>query len=230
MKLTDRILALHDGIREVLILEDRSGHLVVAEEASKGQPMFLTRSIDRMTINGIVAPQLILGAAEQFTKSPGSLRFVGIMYEEAGIIFASLPEDRLLAISTDARSLSAGMQAVNDALPSLTKSFEGGKSGSVKSALDAGETAKAYVAKTTGSSTTRVDEITYDPHNQRWEVQGSYRPWPLSLSKRYQVEFEEEELVGFKTYSPSYMLILAEWLAFLAALGLFGWLVYSALR
>ena len=53
--MTDRILALHAGIREVLILEDRSGHLVVTEEATKGKAAILTTSLDQMTINGIVA-------------------------------------------------------------------------------------------------------------------------------------------------------------------------------
>jgi len=233
MKLTDRILALHDGIREVLILEERSGRLVVTEEAAKGQPTVLTRSIDQMTINGIIAPQLILGAAEQFTKAPGSLRFVGIMYEEVGIIFAQLPEDRLLAVSTDPRSLSEGMQAVNDALPSLTKNLEMDRP-DVRSALDPGEIAKAYVAKATGSSRVRIDEIVYDAHSHSWDVQGSYRnrPFALSPAKRYRLELDglAGEIVGFRAYSPSYLLFLAEWVALLAAVGLLSWLVYLLLH
>ena len=68
MSLTEHVLALHDGIAEAFILEERAGHLVVLEEASRDRAATLSNLIDETTENAALGPALILGAATQFSK------------------------------------------------------------------------------------------------------------------------------------------------------------------
>ncbi len=124
MSLTEHVLALHDGIAEAFILEERAGRLVVVEESSRDKAATLSNLIDETAENAALGPALILGAATQFSKTQGSLRLVGILYGEAGIILTYFGENKLLAISTETSSFSSTMQLVNDALPSLIKELE----------------------------------------------------------------------------------------------------------
>ena len=89
-------------------------------------------------------PPLILGAAAQMSKIPGSMRLVGIVYENVGIMLAYFGEDKLLAISAEPSIFFNAMQTVNDALPDLIRELQIGRKtiGAVKSVVDAGEIAE----------------------------------------------------------------------------------------
>ncbi len=233
MSLTEHVLALHEGIAEALILEERAGHLVVVEEATRDKAATLSNLIDETTENAALGPALILGAATQFSKTPGSLKLVGILYGDAGIILTYFGENKLLAISTETSSFSSTMQLVNDALPSLIKELETGSKtlGAVKSATEAGEIARAYVANARKSSRISVDEITYHAANHRWEVHGTYRSWLVTPSKDFQVELDGDEgaILSFRSSPPTSVLFALELVALLAALSLAAWLIYSNL-
>ena len=232
MRLTEQILALHDGIREVFLLEERAGLFVVAEEATRDKASILSNSINEMTRNGTLAPAVILGAATQFSKTASSLRLVGILYGDVGIMFAYVNENKLLAISTEPSSFSNAMQLVNDALPGLIKEIGRKTLGAVKSVVDAGEIARAYVAKTSNSSRVFINEITYRAANHRWEVHGSYRSSRVTPSKEFQLEVDGDDgaIMSFWSSLPSSLVLFAYGVvALLAALSLVAWLLYSNL-
>lgn len=233
MMLTEQVLALHDGIREVFILEERAGHFIVAEEATRDKAGILSNSINEMTRNSTLAPALILGAAAQFTKTSGPLRLVGILYGDVGIMFAYLNENKLLAVSTEPSSFSNAMQLVNDALPGLIKELGIGRKtfGAVKSVMEAGEIARTYVARTSKSSRVFINKITYRAANHRWEVCGSYRYSRVTPSKQFQLEVDADDgtIMSFGSSSPSLVLFAFGLIALLAALSLLAWLLYSNL-
>jgi len=70
MSLADHVLALHNGINEVFILEDRGGDHVVMAEAARNGLTLLADSMDRAAKHGFLAPMIILGAASQCMGSP----------------------------------------------------------------------------------------------------------------------------------------------------------------
>lgn len=232
LRLTEQVLALHEGIREVFILKDRDGLFVVAEEATRDTGGILSSRINEA--DGRLTPALILGAAAQMSKIPGSMRLVGIVYENVGIMLAYFGEDKLLAISAEPSIFFNAMQTVNDALPGLIRELQIGRKtiGAVKSVVDAGEIARTYVARTTRSSRVFVNEITYRAANHTWEVQGSYRSSRMTPSKAFQLEVDGEEgaIVSFGSSSRSSAILFAfELAAFLAALGLLAWFLYPRL-
>ncbi len=234
MSLTERVLALHDGIREVFILEERGGHFVAVEEATRDKAATLSNSITETTRNGALAPALILGAAAQFSKTPGSLKLVGMLYAEVGIMLAYVDENKLLAISTEPSSFPNAMPLVNDALPGLIKELEIGRSAltAVKSVADAGEIARAYVAKASKSSRVSINEVAYRAANHRWEVRGTCRSSRVTPPKEFEVELDGDEgaIMSFRSSSPSSSVFLAlELAALFGALGLLAWLIYSYL-
>jgi hypothetical protein len=234
VKLTEKVLALHDGIRQVFILEERAGQFIAAEKASRkdvpGSPDILDGSVETAAL----APALILGAAAQFDKNPGSLKLVGILYGNEGVMLTYLNESKLLEVRTEPSSLYDGMRAVNEALPSLIKEHEnGGKiEGAIKSATEAEEIARNYVAKTRKQTRVFINAVTHRTADNRWEIQGVYSSSRLSRSKTFQVELDAEDgtIISFLS-SPSSpgALFAAELVALLGALSLLAWLLYSNL-
>lgn len=234
MKLTEKVLALHDGIRQVLILEERSGLFIVAEKATKNEVSSSPDTLDGTVETGALAPALILGAAAQFDKSPGSLKLVGILYRDEGIMLTYIDESKVLEICTEPSSLYDGMRAVNEALPGLVKQLEtGGKTGgAIKSANEAEDIARNYVAKTRKSTRVFINAVTHRPADNRWEIQGVYSPSRLSLSKDFQVELDAEDgAINSFLSSPSSSgaLFAAGLIALLGSLSLLAWLLYSNL-
>lgn len=231
--LAEQVLALHVGIREVFILEERGGHFIVSEEAASRGAANSSGTINQLTADAMLAPQLILGAAGRFSKSPKSLRLVGLLYEQEGILFTYLNEDRLLAITTEPASFSEVMQLVNDALPGLVKQLDVGSRavGAVKSVVEAGEIARTYVARASGCSRVSINEVSYRDTSRRWEVQGTYQSSRMSHSNEFELEVDGDEgaIVGFSSSSKSSLFLVLELAALLAALGLLAWLVYSNL-
>lgn len=231
MKLTEEVLALHDGIRDVFILEEKGGQFVVAEEASRNTTARLSNFINESR-NATLAPALILGAASQLSKTPGSLELVGILYNDVGIMFAYVSEDKLLAISTEPSTFSSAMQLVSEALPDLIKESQFGRKvlGAVKSVEDAGEIAQTYVMRTTRASRVLISEINYRAANHKWEVHGSYRGSRITPSREFQLEVDSEDgaIMSFGSPSrPSRAALVSEVVAMVAALGLLIWWLYS---
>jgi hypothetical protein len=232
MGLAEKVLALHEGIREVFILEERAGQFVVVEEATRDKPAILSNDLSAVTKGVEIAPALILGAAAQYSKTPGSLRTVGMLYTDLGIILAYLDESKLLSISTEPSSFSAAMQQVNDALPGLIKELETvgkGPSG-VKSVTEAGQIARNYVTKESKASRIILNEVTYRAANHLWEIHGTYRSSRVLPSREFELEVDGEEgaIMGFRSIPSSSSVVLAlELVSLLAALSFVVWWIFT---
>ena len=124
MTLTQDILALHHGIDEAFILEERGGRFTVIEKAAKGYAEGLSNIINETTESSSLGLWLITGAAAQFRKTQGPLGLVGILYGDLGLILMNISEDRLLAVSTETSSLGDAMILMDDQLPGLMKKSE----------------------------------------------------------------------------------------------------------
>jgi hypothetical protein len=192
LALARSVLAVHDGVREVFVLEERPGQYVVVDEAKRdGGVSLLLESMHDVRRHAYLIPAAILGAAAQFTGQPNSLKLVGILYGNGGVILTRLNETKLLALSTTPESLYGVMEKLHGALPGLLERELGGKAGGVKSAAEAESIVRSYLAgKMLGS--TFVDEVSYREADHRWVVHGSYRPSRWAYSKRFQVELDAD--------------------------------------
>ena len=148
MTLTQDILALHHGIGEAFLLEERAGRFVVVEKAAKGYSEELSNILNETTESTSLGLWLITGAAAQFCKTQGPLGLVGILYGDLGLILMNISEDKLLAVSTETSSLGDAMILVDDQLPSLMKKSEeiAKNHSAVKSVVEAESIAPAKLA------------------------------------------------------------------------------------
>jgi len=230
MTLTQNVLALHDGIDEAVILEERSGRLALVEDAARDNARTLSDIIEETTESTALGPALILGTATQFRKGQGVLRLVGILYGDMGIILTYFGESKLLAVRTETSSLGEAMQLMYDKLPSLIRKSEAAaeKLIAVKSAVEAGTFARDYINSVSHSSRIFINEISYHSENGRWVVCGTYRSFFIAPSKRFELEIDEKEgaIFSFRSTS-SWSVLLGIWfVALLAMIGVVGWLLY----
>ena len=232
--MTEEVLALHEGIRQVLVLEERAGMFIVTEKAGRDETQRSLDDLDGPTNNGALAPAVILGAASQFAKSPGSLELVALLYNNEGVILRYLNDTKLLEIITDPPSLYDAMRIVNESLPKLAKEHEiGGNTGAtIKSATEAEEIARSFVTRTRRATSVSINEITHRAADNKWEIHGLFRSSRLSRVKDFQIELDAENgsVISFlsKSSSPS-ALLAAELIALIGALFLLSWLLYSNL-
>jgi len=201
VRLTDEVLALHPGILKVFMLEERDGKLLVVEETAKPGNGKLAYEIDESLRSGALTPLLILGAATEFNKNSSTLKLVGFLYGNGGVIFTHITEDKLIAICTDAPRFHEAMQTLNGALPSLIRELTPPlrPGGYVKSAEGAEEITRTYVARASKASEVSVDEVTLNQTRRMWEIHGSHRSSPLTRSRKFQLQLDAETgaVVGF---------------------------------
>jgi hypothetical protein len=233
MTLTQDILALHQGIDEAFILEERAGRFAVVEEAARDNAEKLSNIIDEMTESTSLGLWLITGAAAQFRKTQESLRLVGILYGDLGLILTNISEDKLLAVSTETSSLGDAMILVSDQLPGLMKKSETAAKNlsAVKSVIEAGRIARDYITSVSKSSRVSINEITYHSASSRWKVRGTYLPFLVARSTHFELEMDDAEgaILSFRATSSS-SLLFGLWLAALLGMTcIFGWLLYSLL-
>jgi hypothetical protein len=201
MTLARRVLALHEGIREVFVLEERSGEYAVVDEATRNGVSLLSESMHETRKHAPLVPALILGAAAQLTGN--SLKLIGILYREGGVVFTHIDEKRLVALSSAPENLYKVMEAVNDTLPGLLEREFAERAGGVESAAEAEDIARSFfVGRLRGSIL--VDEVYYRAADHRWMVHGSHRSSRWVFSKRFQVELDADNrsVMRFASTSP----------------------------
>lgn len=230
MKFAEEVLALHEGIREVFILEERSGRFITTDRAVREGDRILSGNIDLAESNAALAPAVILGAASQFVGESVPPKLVGILYNKGGVVFCHLDENRVLALSTSPESLHNVMQTLRDSLPGLVGAVS---ERVVKSARDAENIACYYVANKAGRSAhIMIDGVSYQGATRRWEIHGSYRAIGGIRSKHFQLEVDADDGSVMKfdsSNSSSWSITLVVELASLfAAMCLLTWLIYHA--
>lgn len=191
MTFAKQVLAVHDAINEVLIIEDKAGESIIADEAHRSGG--LDSVLGDFDKNAMLVPTLILGAASRLTGESGPARFVGITYANYGVLFTPIDDKTMLLLTTRPESLSAVTDEVQRALPGLLRRRSMGYEGyAVESAVDVNEVVRSFLATTKLCDPTRAQlkSITKEQNGNLWRASGSYRPWLSLRSLHYEVEID----------------------------------------
>ena len=207
MGLAEQILALHRDIHEVSIIEERLGNYTLVDEASRDEVTLLEDRITMASRQGLLAPMILLGTATQFGGQQSKL--IGIEYENAGLVLASLTDNKLLLLSTKLGSLNDAMHTISTALPRLEQFAQQTPKaiGKISSAAQAENCTRSFLNEKFphgSSSSAQIHEISYKENDNRWEVQGSHRPRIWSVPRKFKVELDAHD--GFvKAFTYSYI-------------------------
>jgi hypothetical protein len=201
LKLAESLLTLHDGISEVFILEERAGKHIVIDEAVRKGPTLFADQIDRTRGFTSLAPLIIIGSAGQLGEA-GEPKLAGIAYDRAGAIFAPLSGKMMLAISTSTESFYDAMQAVDKALPEILQEqrIAPSESAAVKSAPEAEDNARHFLASKLPYAIVLVHEISCRRTDQLWDIKGSYRlpDWKYLKQFRIEIDAQAGNIMGFE--------------------------------
>jgi hypothetical protein len=232
LRLADSILALHEQILEVYVMEERDGQNVITDEASRSGASFLADGMSQMGRNAPLSPSIILGAASQILQGSRPTRLVGVLYQGGGVILSPIDENSLVLVSTTPSSLFEVMQKITDFLPRITRRGIGGMVNAVNSASEAEEKAIAFLTR--GSrhlASIRIHEVAYVNTDRVWNVNGSIQSRIRRKKFHLEVEGQDGSIVKFS--SPDSMqfrkLLLIEFTSIVAAAILLVWILYSKL-
>ena len=193
--LAEEVLALHDAIREVTIVENRAGELHVTDRAGRNDRPLFDAENERERDVVVVAPTMILGAASQIgnIQKAGELRLVGMLYKERGALFAPINEDSYLMVTTSNEALPDVMQTLQRQLPNLTRktNFSSEKL-AINSAIEADQAVRAFFANTRMCDPNHVqmDDAVLNTSEHSWQISGSFRPAHGVRTKRYRIELD----------------------------------------
>ena len=228
-KLSDEILALHPSIAKAFILEASGDQFIIVEESTRADIGPFDYDIDLSLTSGSLNPALILDRSSDLNL--GAPRLVGVLYGEEAVIFSRIGARKILAISAEPSSFDETMQSVNRILPSLIERWGTSlrEDKASKSAAEAAEIARNYVAAVVKSPDVYIDEVTLDHTRRVWEIQGSYRSIPFARSRRFRLQLgcENGAIMGFfSPPRPSLVPLLTGISIILGALAFLVWLIF----
>jgi hypothetical protein len=195
MGLAEEVLALHDAIREVMIIENQAGELRVIDQVGKDNHSILDAVSEHEKDTAIVAPTMILGAASRLgnVQKSGELRLVGLLYEQQGALCVPINADSYLLVTTANESFLEVMNALQRFLPSLTRQrFYTSEPLAINSAIDADQAVRTFFANTKlcEANSVHMEDAILNSNARRWQVSGSYRPTHAVRAKRYYIELD----------------------------------------
>ena len=227
MKLAESILAVHEEILEVYILEERDGRHIITDEASKSGATLLAGVMEQMGRNAPLSPTIILGAAGQIIREMPT-RLVGILYGGGGVILSPISEGSLAMLSTSSSSLFNVMQKLSEALPKILKQSIG-ELNAVNSASDAEDLVTTFLARRAGGSSARVrvDEVSYQAVDGFWKINGylQSRGWQ---KERFHAEVNAQDgsILKYSSVVHYGSLLFLEIACLVAAACLLAWILY----
>ena len=191
-RLSDSVLTLHPSILKVFILEETVGRFTVVEEAARGDVAANFGVIDQSLLRGSLNPASVLGNSDLNLGPP---RLVGAIYGNGAVMFAGLGGKRILAICALPTKFEEALQNVSQALPALLESprAEGIGSAAPKSAAEAAEIARSYVAAVIRTPDVSVDDVNLHQPDRLWVIQGAFRSNPFARSRRFQLQLGSED-------------------------------------
>lgn len=194
MGLADEVLALHRAIRNVMIIENRTGELRILDEAMRdGQPL-LNGLGERERDALVVAPTMILGAASQVgnIRRTGEVRLVGMLYAQQAVLCVPITDDSYLMVTTVNESFLEVMNTLQHALPNIIQKGSTVESLTVNSAVEADQAVRAFFTKTRlcEPNSVHLEDATLNPTEHSWQISGSYRPAHAVRTKRYYIELD----------------------------------------
>jgi hypothetical protein len=195
MGLAGEVLALHEAVRQVMVIENRAGELHVADQAARNGPDLPNALNEHERDAMLVAPTIILGAASQMgnVQRSGELRIVGMLYERLGMVCVPLSHDSYLMAATSKESFHEFMNSLQQTLPSLLQNqFFKSDLLAINSAIDADQAVRSFfaTAKLCEPNSIHMEDAILNASRQSWQVSGSYRPFHAIRSKRYYVELD----------------------------------------
>jgi len=200
-KLAEYLLTIHDGISEVFILEEKTGEIVVIDEAVRKGPILFADQVGKGRQFASLTPLMILGSAGQMNEGREPI-LAGILYDRAGAIFAPLSGKRIFAISTSPDSFYDAMQSIAKALPEILQEqrLAPSESVAVKSAPEAEDVARHFLANRLPYAVVLVHEISCRRTDQLWDIKGSYRlpDWKFLKTFRVEIGTQTGEIMGFE--------------------------------
>jgi len=191
-RLSDAVLTLHPSILKVFILEETVGRFTVVEEAARRDVAANFGVIDQSLLRGSLNPAYVLGNSDLNLGAP---RLIGAVYGNEAVMFAGLGGKRVLAISTEPTRFEEALQQVSQALPALLENprRQGTASAAPKSAAEAAEIARSYVAAVIRTSDVSVDDVNLHQPDRLWVIQGTFRSNPFARSHRFQLQLNSED-------------------------------------
>jgi len=193
--LAGEVLALSNGIRDVMLIENRAGELRLVDQAGRTGDSLLDAASDRDRDTIVVAPTMILGAASQVgnIQKIGQLRLVGMVYEQRGVLCVPINAESYLMVTTANESFPEVMSALQRWLPSvMRKRYFASDSLVIDSAIAADQTVRSFFANTRlcEPSSVHMEDAILNANEHSWQVSGSYRPPHAVRSKRYYIELD----------------------------------------
>jgi hypothetical protein len=193
--LAEDVLALHSGIRDVMIIENRAGELRVADQAGRDSNSLLDAVNERERDTIVVTPTMILGAASQLgnAQRAGELRLVGMLYEQRGALCVPINADSYLVVTAANESFLEVMNALQRSLPSMMqKRYFTSEPLVINSAIAAHQAVRSFFANTKlcEPRNVRMEDATLKPNEHSWQISGSYRPTHAVRTKRYYIELD----------------------------------------
>jgi hypothetical protein len=197
--LSDEILLLHPHIMKVYVLQETAGRLHVVEKAARYGFDGDSDEVDQSLESGSLNPGLVLGDAADLNL--GTPRLVGAIYDEELLVFARISSYRVLVVRAQASKVHEVLQSLNTSLPRLVDGLGMGSRSvnRAKSAAEITEIARTYVSSVVRSPDVVIDAVAFDHGARIWDIQGSYRTFPLSRSKRFSLQLgaQKGEVIGF---------------------------------
>jgi hypothetical protein len=228
MKLAESILAVHEEILEVYILEEKDGRHIITDEASKSGATLLAGVMEQTGRNAPLSPTIILGAAGQMLRDRPT-KLVGILYAGGAIILSPVNEGSLAMLSTSSSSLFSVMQRLSELLPKILKQSSG-QLNVVNSAGEAEDLVTAFLSKRVGGSAARVhvDDVSYQSVGGFWKVAGllQSRGWQKE-SFHAEVNAQDGSIVKYSSSTHYGSLFFLEVGCLVAAACLLAWILLT---
>ena len=195
MDLADEVLTLHRAILEAMVIENRAGELHIACKATRNDTSLLDAVNDREMEIIVAAPSMVLGAASQIgnVEKAGSLRLVGLLYEQRGSFCVPINRASYLMVATATESFLEVMKTLQDSLPRIMQKRNSvSETEAISSAVQADETVRSFFAITGLSepSSVHLKSATLDTDKHSWQISGTYRPVHAVRSKGYCIELD----------------------------------------
>jgi hypothetical protein len=192
--LAEDVLALHDAIQHVLVVENRAGDMHVVDQAGRSPSPF-SENMNGPAKDSTVAPAMILGAASQFGTvwRYGQLRLVGMLYAELGALCAPIDDNSYLMVTTPSEETLTVMNSLQDNLPNLLQTRTPAREKlAIISATDVDAAIRSFFANTKlcDPNQVRMERADLNAERTSWQVAGSYRPPHAIRFKRYSIELD----------------------------------------
>jgi len=193
--LASEVLALHPGIRDTMLVENRAGELQVTDQAARNGslPFDAVSEHERETI--VLTPSMILGAASRLgdLEKIGRLRLVGLLYEQRSSVCVPISESSYLMVTTPNESLQDVMKALQDGLPNLIRKQNfGPESLIIISAIEADQAVQSFFTKTKlcEPNNVHLEDAILNTSEHSWQISGTYRPAHAVRSRHYNIELD----------------------------------------